>query len=52
MLEDRIDLAWVVDRITQGVVFVGGVSAILFVIAIFVFIAQQGLGFVRSCNKL
>ncbi len=45
MLEDRIDLAWVVDRITQGVVFVGGVSAILFVIAIFVFIAQQGLGF-------
>jgi len=45
VLEDRIDLAWVVDRITQGVVFVGGVSAILFVIAIFVFIAQQGLGF-------
>ena len=44
-LEDRIDLAWVMDRITQGVVFVGGVSAILFVIAIFVFIAQQGLGF-------
>ncbi|MFP8875073.1 MAG: phosphate ABC transporter permease subunit PstC [Myxococcota bacterium] len=44
-LEDRIDAAWIWDRVARGAIFVGGISAILFVIAIFVFIAQQGLGF-------
>ncbi|NNL65449.1 MAG: phosphate ABC transporter permease subunit PstC [Myxococcales bacterium] len=43
---DRRDLTWWVDRIVQVLVFVGGVSGILFVIAIFVFIAREGLGFV------
>ena len=44
-LEDRIDAAWIWDRIARVLVFVGGISAIIFVIAIFVFIAQEGLEF-------
>lgn len=44
-LEDRIDAAWLWDQVARVLVFAGGVSAIVFVIAIFVFIAHQGLGF-------
>lgn len=44
-IEDRIDAAWIWDRIARVCVFVGGISAIIFVVAIFVFIAQEGLGF-------
>lgn len=44
-LEDRIDAAWIWDRIARVVIFVGGISAVVFVIAIFVFIAREGLGF-------
>lgn len=44
-LEDRIDSAYVWDRVAQGLIFLGGISAIVFVIAIFVFIAREGLGF-------
>lgn len=44
-LEDRIDSAWVWDRIARVVIFIGGISAVVFVIAIFVFIANAGLGF-------
>ena len=45
---DRRDIHWWVDRLVQVLVFVGGVSGILFVIAIFVFITREGLGFVLS----
>lgn len=38
-------LAWWQDQVAQGVVLLGGVSAIVLVLAIFVFVAQQGLGF-------
>jgi phosphate transport system permease protein len=44
-IEDRIDAAWIWDRVARIAIFIGGISAILFVIAIFVFVAQQGLGF-------
>ena len=47
-LEDRIDAAWIQDRIARAVIFVGGISAIVFIIAIFVFIAREGLGFALS----
>ncbi len=43
---DRRDAAWWIDKLVQGLVFVGGVSAIVFIIGIFVFIAREGGGFV------
>lgn len=43
---DRRDLAWFVDKAVQVLVFVGGISAIVFVIGIFVFITGEGLGFI------
>ena len=36
-LDDRIDAAWIWDRIARAVIFIGGISAIIFVVAIFVF---------------
>ena len=45
---DRRDLTWWIDRVVQALVFVGGISGILFVIGIFVFITREGLGFVFS----
>lgn len=42
---DRRGFAWWQDQIMRVLVFVGGISAIVFVIAIFVFVASQGLGF-------
>jgi len=42
---DRRDVAWYVDRVVQVLVFVGGISAIIFVIGIFVFVTKEGLGF-------
>ncbi|MFT7169257.1 MAG: phosphate transport system permease protein [Paracoccaceae bacterium] len=44
-LEDKLDAAWIWDRVAQGVIFLGGISAIVFVLAIFLFIAREGLGF-------
>ena len=43
---DRRDLAWYLDRTIYYLVFVGGFSAIVFIIGIFVFISREGLGFV------
>ncbi|MYC92946.1 MAG: ABC transporter permease subunit, partial [Gemmatimonadetes bacterium] len=43
---DRRDMAWYVDRATGVLVFVGGISAIVFIIGIFVFITKEGLDFV------
>ncbi|MES9845687.1 MAG: phosphate ABC transporter permease subunit PstC [Candidatus Sedimenticola sp. PURPLELP] len=42
---DRRDLAWFVDRLVQMLVFAGGISAILFIIGIFIFITMEGFGF-------
>ena len=43
---DRRDLAWWVDRGVQVLVFLGGVSGIVFVIGIFVFISKEAFAFV------
>ncbi|MGH2569838.1 MAG: phosphate ABC transporter permease subunit PstC [bacterium] len=45
---DGLDAAWFVDRLVQVLVFVGGISAILFIIGIFVFITSEGAGFIRD----
>src|SRR5512136_655679 len=42
---DRRTRDWYVDKLVQGIVFLGGSSAIIFIIGIFVFIAKEGLGF-------
>lgn len=44
-LEDRLDAAWIWDRIAKVLIFCGGISAIVLVVAIFIFIAKEGLGF-------
>ncbi|MCY4400803.1 MAG: phosphate ABC transporter permease subunit PstC [Gemmatimonadetes bacterium] len=43
---DRRDLAWHVDRVARILVFVGGISAIIFIVGIFVFVTKEGLDFV------
>jgi phosphate transport system permease protein len=43
---DRRNLDWYVDKAVQSIVFVGGISAILFIIGIFVFITKEGMTFV------
>mgnify|MGYP002635120983 FL=1 len=42
---DRRDLSWYVDRAVQILMFVGGISAIVFIIGIFVFISKEGFSF-------
>ncbi len=39
-------MAWYVDRAARILIFVGGISAIVFIIGIFVFVTKEGLGFV------
>jgi phosphate transport system permease protein len=43
---DRRDLAWYVDKLVQALVFIGGISGIVFVLGIFVFIGREGLPFI------
>jgi len=43
---DRRNAAWFVDKAVQVLVFIGGISAIVFVIGIFAFITKEGLGFI------
>ena len=45
---DRRDKDWYIDRVVQGLVFVGGISAIIFIIGIFVFITREGVGFLTT----
>ena len=42
---DRLNLDWYIDKLVQTLVFIGGISAIIFIIGIFVFITKEGLGF-------
>ncbi len=42
---DRRNLDWYIDKAVQVLVFIGGISAIVFVIGIFVFVTAEGLGF-------
>jgi phosphate transport system permease protein len=43
---DRRDTAWFVDKAVQAIVFIGGISGILLVIGIFVFITKEGAPFI------
>jgi len=43
---DRLGLDWFVDKAFQLIVFVAGISAIVFIFGIFIFIAREGLGFI------
>ncbi len=43
---DRLTLDWYVDRAVAALVFIGGISAIVFIVGIFVFITKEGLGFI------
>ncbi len=42
---DRLNRDWYIDKIIQTLVFIGGISAIIFIIGIFVFITKEGMGF-------
>lgn len=43
---DARDVAWYVDKIAAALIFVGGVSAVVFIIGIFAFVTREGLEFV------
>lgn len=45
---DCRDLAWYVDKAVAWLVFLGGVSAVLFIVGIFAFITREGLGFLGN----
>jgi phosphate transport system permease protein len=45
---DRRNLDWYLDKLVQVLVFIGGISAIIFIIGIFVFIAKEGIGFILN----
>ena len=45
---DRRNRDWYIDRAVQSLVFIGGISAVVFIIGIFVFITREGLGFVTT----
>ena len=42
---DRLTRDWYIDKLVQALVFIGGISAIVFIIGIFVFISREGFGF-------
>jgi len=45
---DRRDSDWYIDKLVQTLVFIGGISAIIFIIGIFVFITKEGIGFILN----
>ncbi len=45
---DHRNLAWFVDKVVQVAVFIGGVSAIVLILGIFVFITKEGMGFLLT----
>lgn len=49
---DRRDFAWWVDKAVQLLVFVGGISGIVCVLGIFVFITREGFGFIAETLNL
>ena len=42
---DRLNKDWYIDKAVQVLVFIGGISAIIFIIGIFVFITKEGAAF-------
>ncbi len=45
---DRRDAAWYIDKGVEWLLFLGGISAILFIIGIFAFITHEGMGFITT----
>jgi phosphate transport system permease protein len=45
---DRRGFSWYVDKVVQVLVFVGGASAVVFIVGIFVFISREGWGFIAG----
>ncbi len=45
---DRRTLDWWIDKGAQALIFAGGISGILFVIGIFVFVSREGYGFIAE----
>ncbi|NNF04249.1 MAG: phosphate ABC transporter permease subunit PstC [Rhodothermales bacterium] len=45
---DRRDTAWYMDRVVKYLMFAGGISAIVFILGIFVFITKEGFDFILS----
>ena len=43
---DRRNFDWYVDKAVQAIVFLCGISAIIFVLGIFVFVTKEGVGFI------
>jgi len=42
---DQRNSDWYIDKVVQALVFLGGISAIVFIVGIFVFVTLQGFGF-------
>lgn len=45
---DRRDAAWYIDKLVATLVFIGGISSVVFVLGIFVFVTREGFDFVAS----
>ena len=45
---DRRNLDWYIDKAVQVIVFIGGISAIIFTIGIFAFVTKEGFGFLMG----
>ncbi|MEA3412248.1 MAG: phosphate ABC transporter permease subunit PstC [Pseudomonadota bacterium] len=43
---DRRNADWYIDKFVQVLVFIGGISAIVFILGIFTFITKEGIGFI------
>ena len=43
---DSRNADWYVDKAVQAIVFICGISAIIFIVSIFIFITAEGAGFV------
>lgn len=46
--DDRRDTAWYVDKAVAVLVFIGGISAIIFILGIFAFVTREGVGFIAD----
>ena len=46
--DDRRDAAWFIDKCVQVLVFIAGISAILFILGIFIFVTKEGIGFIAK----
>ncbi|MBF0447550.1 MAG: phosphate ABC transporter permease subunit PstC [Magnetococcales bacterium] len=49
---DARNLDWWIDRFFQSLMFLGGISAIIFIIGIFIFISREGFGFIFETMDL